>query len=526
MKRLTPGLVALVGAVARLIPYFRRPSLFYDEAMLSLNVATRSFSGFLHPLDYDQTAPPLYLWLTHAATRVAGVNELALRALPLVAGLLLPLAVWRLGRRLLPDGAALFAGLVVALAPGLVQYSVIVKPYAVDALVTVVLLDAAFEVWTADTRSAWAWLIGLGAVGVSLSTPAAFVLAAIGLALGAARWRTRALPLVTAAAVWIGLFALIYAGIYRASAAGVFMQRFWASDFLTPAAFVWGGRAYGILRNSFLEALLLRPAPAVAAAAFCLLALLGVAWMARRRGAMAAWMVVGPVVMTALASALRRYPFSWRLLQFAVPLAAFWLAAGGWALIEVFGTSSASRWTARAGAALVALTLVAVNVTHPYRTPDTRALVADWSRRADPRTPVYVFPGAVPAWAIYTTDWARPDSAWLAALAGVQASHQADLVLRRAGRTEIVGHYTGIDWTIGSGPSQPHPDSGWAGHEVGRMSAVADGGDIWLIFDHPYRDEVSQLLRAVELQGGVRLCADSLRGASLYRYRLAAGGKR
>jgi hypothetical protein len=262
----------------------------------------------------------------------------------------------------------------------------------------------------------------------------------------------------------------------------------------------------------------------VAAVTFCLLALGGVVWLVRKQSGMAAWMVVGPVVMTALASAFRRYPFSWRLLQFAVPLTAFWLAAAGWALTQALASSSVGKWMVRGAAGLVILTLVAVNVTHPYRTPDTRALVEDWSRRADPRAPVYVFPGAVPAWAIYTTDWSRPDSAWLAGLAGVPSSHAADLALERAGRVEIVGHYTGIDWTIGGGPSQPHPDSGWAGHEARRMAAV--GGDIWLFFDHAYRDEVPRLLRAVVLAGGVRVYADSLRGASLFEYRLAAVGGR
>ncbi|HEX4634102.1 MAG TPA: hypothetical protein VH163_09725, partial [Gemmatimonadales bacterium] len=57
--------ILVIGAVARLVPYFRRPSLSIDEAMLSLSIASRSLAGLVHPLDYGQTAPPLYLWLTH-----------------------------------------------------------------------------------------------------------------------------------------------------------------------------------------------------------------------------------------------------------------------------------------------------------------------------------------------------------------------------------------------------------------------------------------------------------------------------
>jgi hypothetical protein len=509
-----------VGAVARLVPYLGRPSLSFDETMLSLSIVSRSFSGLLRHLDYGQTAPPLYLWLTHAVTRIAGSNELALRAVPLVAGLLLPLAVWRLSCRLLPQGAALFATLVIALAPGLVQYAGIVKPYAVDALVTVVLIDAALEVRERDDRRAWGLLLVLGVVAVALSTPALFTLAALGGWLLAIRWRTRWAFLTLSVVAWLGLFSAEYVGIYRDAAAGRFMQRFWAADFLTPQAFGLHGRAYGILRNSFLEALLLRPSPVLVATLFCLVALAGLVWLAGRKGRSAPWVLAGPVLMTVLASMFRRYPFSWRLLQFAVPLAGIWLAAGGFAVGEAVKGSRVGRalWWGAAG--VIVLSLVAVNVSHPYRTSPVRDLIADWQRRAAPREPVYVFQGAVPAWAFYSTDWTVPDSGWLAALEAVRNTPGADLELERDGRAEIIGHFTGIDWFIGGGATQSHPDSGWAQHEVERMRRRAAGGNVWMLFTQMYRDEAPRLVEAVRAGGGVRAYADSTSGAALYEYRL------
>ena len=517
VPRLPLALVA-IGAVARLIPYVRRPSLSFDEAMLSVNIASRSFGGLLRPLDYDQTAPPLYLWLTKCATLLAGVNEFALRSLPLIAGLLVPWATWRLGRRFLPEGAALFAGLVLALAPGLVQYAGVVKPYAIDALATVVLLDAASQVQQQDDARSWAWLISIGAIAVCLSTPALFVLAAIGTCLAIDKWRTRWACLVLGAVAWLGPFAAIYFTIYRSAAAGQFMQRFWASDFLTPASFGVHGRAYGILRNSFLEALLLRPSPGSLATIFCLVALLGIVWLGRKRGWRHVWLLVGPVVMTAIASSFRRYPFSWRLLQFAVPLVALWLAAGGVLLAYALRTLTGGRKVVWGLANLVALALLGVNVAHPYRTQPTRDLIADWKAKADPRDPVYVFQGSVPAWVIYTTDWSHPDSAWLEALAGVRKTPDADLELQRAGRREIIGHYTGIDWFTGGGASRPRVDPAWAGHETHRILG-ATSGVVWLLFAQSYRDEVPSLLRALSDSGLIRVYADSAPGAALYGYR-------
>src|SRR5262249_36027283 len=78
------------GALFRLIPYVERPSLSLDESRLALNVGARSFAGLLQPLAYDQSAPPGFLWAEKLAMLLAGANEYALRAVPLIASLLVP----------------------------------------------------------------------------------------------------------------------------------------------------------------------------------------------------------------------------------------------------------------------------------------------------------------------------------------------------------------------------------------------------------------------------------------------------
>ena len=70
------------------------------------------------------------------AVLVGGNTEWALRALPLVAGLLLPFAMWSVARRLLPPIEALVAVALLALSPFLIYYANEVKPYGIDALVT------------------------------------------------------------------------------------------------------------------------------------------------------------------------------------------------------------------------------------------------------------------------------------------------------------------------------------------------------------------------------------------------------
>ena len=68
----------VAGIVFRLVQFFAARSLWLDESMLALNIASRSFGELLRPLDYNQVAPPLFLWLARLGVRLGGTNEMAL----------------------------------------------------------------------------------------------------------------------------------------------------------------------------------------------------------------------------------------------------------------------------------------------------------------------------------------------------------------------------------------------------------------------------------------------------------------
>lgn len=135
-----------MGAAWRIAAYAQRRSLWYDEAALALYIAGRGFVELVEPLDYLQTAPPLFLWIERAIVLLFGANEWALRALPLAAGLATAPLMWRVASRILPSPGAVLAVALVALSPTLVRYSAEVKPYATDAFVTLLVLDSAVQV--------------------------------------------------------------------------------------------------------------------------------------------------------------------------------------------------------------------------------------------------------------------------------------------------------------------------------------------------------------------------------------------
>jgi dolichyl-phosphate-mannose-protein mannosyltransferase len=537
---LAVGLALGVGAALRLFALGSGPSLYVDEAMLALNIGTRSLSGLLRPLDYGQTAPIPFLWAERLVVAVAGMSEVSLRAIPFLAGIALPVALWRLARRVLTSDGAALATAFAALAPILIEFSRMLKPYTIDALVTVGLLLLALDVLEAPGARHWSRLVVGGVVGLLFSQPAAFVLAGVVGALvaspkvrsapGAAAWG------IAAAATWSGLFAALYFGFYRGPALGAYMQQYWSDSFLSlgdpELSHHLRLAARALLSSTFVGS---RPSYAVVA---LLGALCGVGTfvLGRRLGLWAATLVTAPIAAVLAGAILHRYPIAPRVLLFAVPLLILVMAAGVSTLMERAGHPVA-RTVAR-GIVVAWLLLIAVSAaSRPEFPPAVRPVVRELAQQRVAReAPVYVLATAQPMWAFYTTDWTAPDTArlrWFARVGSPEGPgfHNAfsrghtvcnegdDLVWRGGARHELIGIPTGIQARALIRLTQLEPDSGWAQNEVRRILAERTP-DAWLFFVTTYRGERVQLLAALEAVGGERVYERETGGAWLYRYRL------
>jgi 4-amino-4-deoxy-L-arabinose transferase-like glycosyltransferase len=515
--------------------------------MLSLNIASRSFAGLWHHLDLEQSAPRGYLWAVRAATLVGGMNEFALRFVALVAGMVLPYAVWRVARRLVEPGPALIAAAFTALSPILVRYSVSVKPYETDALAAVLLVGLTSDVIAVPAAVARWWRLAAGGVAALVcSTPAAFVLAGCGAALVAApAVRTQAgtpVRLLGTASVWVAAFCGVYFAVQRAEATSPYLQRFWEAKFLVPALLLEPRKTWGLLDRLPVQAF-------VAEAA--LFPLLILAWLVflgglghLGRGRERRWRAVllaGPMVAALGASMVRRYPVTPRLWVFTAPAVLIVLAAGVAAAFARWREHRA-RWAIGSALAVWLVALILISVNPRFLAPATRPLVAELEQQPRDSDPVYVNAGAVPAWTFYTTDWTAPDTARVRAILraervtgnafqnaigrghAVSDTEGTQLVFAHRGRQEVLGLATGMQWREGQWFTQEDPDSGWAGREASRIRQVTDS-TVWLLFANVYGGEMTALLAALQQAGGRVVYEHPARGAVLYRYRLPKGAR-
>jgi Dolichyl-phosphate-mannose-protein mannosyltransferase len=499
-------IICAAGAYLRLSHYLVRRSLWLDESMLALNIASRSFIELLRPLDYNQSAPILFLWIERAIVGLAGVGELALRAFPMAAGLALPLLLWPVARSLLGQAGALAAVGLATFSPTLVRYANEAKPYGTDALATVLLLWAALAVEPrGHSPVRWAVLLAAGLFTIGVSTPGVFMAGAVlvSVLLRALTVREQRAPAAACAVAWTGAALVLYTFIYRPVANNPYQQQAYEAAFLFPGpGFLSRARLAvpGTILPTFagLGSVVPAVAPAWLAAAIAAL-LLGLAFVVRRNGWQAGVLLGLPLAFAAFASALRCYPLGVpRLMVFASPLLI--LMAGG--AVDGLGEAlrGRARWPLSAGLAALCVTPMAWaglrDTRHPFLGEDAASLVETFRERRRVDEPIYVGAKGIPSWVFYTTNWQSPDRERLAFYARAASSGPSfenapsrgrlvnpegrDLVYRKRERIEILGIATGRQWRWPA-YSTPGPDEGWAANEAARIAAEANPC-AWLYF--------------------------------------------
>ena len=218
------GLVVL-GGLLRIVRYADNRSFWLDESMLGLNLIDRSAAELRSTLDYVQSAPYGFLLAQKGAIAVLGDSELALRVLPLVASLASLVVFALIARRLLAPAAAVLAVSLMVFGEPFLYQSSEAKPYSTDILVSLVVVWLALRVDTTAARRSYATsvvlLAGAGALGVWVSYPSVFVLAAalgsliLRLALDRSLWRAAAMLAVS------GALAAVFSFSYSASAGSI-----------------------------------------------------------------------------------------------------------------------------------------------------------------------------------------------------------------------------------------------------------------------------------------------------------------
>jgi Dolichyl-phosphate-mannose-protein mannosyltransferase len=322
------GLILLVGIALRVRVFQDNPGLFDDDGRLGVNILSRSQSDLiLKPLDYSQAAPVMYLLLTKQLVQWFGTDEWVFRLPALLASVLALGLYVLLARQVLDPWGQGFALALMALNWRLAEYSGRVKQYSGDVLMTVILTS--LGIWALRRRRCHAWLMIIGAIMVLWSQPSVFVLAGIGLTLigtAAADRRYRdALGWAAVSSIWFLVFLMCYLLVYRHSTNNTVLLSFWADQFapFPPRSLEQFKWYYDTFIGLFAMPVGLSFG-GLGAVGF----LFGAYLLLTRGQGRLLILLVSPLILTLLASALKKYPFGERLMLFSCPLLTTMVAIG------------------------------------------------------------------------------------------------------------------------------------------------------------------------------------------------------
>ena len=420
LKRIKPEMLfviglLVIGIILRIWQYAANRSLWLDEATLALSFVHRSFAGLMQPpLEYNQAAPLLFLFIQKAIIVVLGNSEFMLRLFPLMAGILSLFLMYKTAKKYLQGSAVYIALALFCFCATLIYYSSENKPYGSDVMFTLALLLAAYPCLEDAVKSQnYMLLIGAGIIAMWVSYPAVFVMAGIGIALTVRQISRKDWPGLLwsglAFLLWLINIAFLYLISLRYTVTNKGSEAFWKSGFMPMPPWNNWGWFGSILESSFHNPLGLS---FVALSAVILL--IGCISILLRKWTIGLVLVL-TVVTTLVASGLQTYPFKVRLILFLVPIIFILIAEG---IERIRGTlAHYSRFGAAFVCAALALVISAQSMVlaknglkNPNMGEHIRPIVEYVSQNKRSTDIVYIYYGAAPAFKYYAPFYGFKDS--------------------------------------------------------------------------------------------------------------------
>lgn len=337
-QRVLWGFIAL-GLIARCVRYGLRFPLWEDECFLCANLIDRGYVELLQPLDYNQAAPFLFLWLQKLAVQIFGFHEWGLRLVGFVASVGSLFLFRHVASRLTSGWTLVLAVAAFSVGYPAIRYAAEAKQYGADLFAAVALL-ALFVEWRRHPGQArWLWFLAAAVLPLTmLSFPASFVGGGLSLTILAVAVSQQLHRSPRVVAGWLAYNAAMFGGflvLWSVSAhgqnaqTGGVMRSYWAEAFPPWTSALALGRWLVVTHASDLLAWPVG-GPNGASTFTLICCIVGIAAFVRTRR----WAVLGmcllPAGVNLFAAALRLYPYGghMRLAIYLGPAACLLLAEG------------------------------------------------------------------------------------------------------------------------------------------------------------------------------------------------------
>lgn len=181
-KWIALGIIGL-GILLRLVLLIYNRNLILDEVNVARNLYERNFVDLLKPLNYEQFAPPLFLWIEKLNSLIISNREWALRLFPFLCSIANLLIFYKILVRVKVQYFAFYPLLIFATGMLFLRYATELKQYSSDITVCLSLLLLSLKYETTNTKPIPFFIKWLFVLSIAnwLSMPSIFVIASIGI---------------------------------------------------------------------------------------------------------------------------------------------------------------------------------------------------------------------------------------------------------------------------------------------------------------------------------------------------------
>jgi 4-amino-4-deoxy-L-arabinose transferase-like glycosyltransferase len=330
--------IIVLGVLLRLRQYFTDRSLWVDEASLALNIINRTFSDLTLTLDYDQGAPIGFLFIEKLFVLIFGNQEYILRFFPLISGIVSTYLVYRIASEYFGK-FGIFAALLFSISEWMVYYSSELKQYSSDVMISLLLIYFSLIYLKSEGDKRKLVLLGLlGFFAIWVSHPSIFILPVILLLFVIEKWIKKNYSqvgwLFGIAIIWLGTFLITYMISLNNLVGNENLQDYWKDNFAPFPP--WKNLLW--YKNIFIS-LLPQVTPSfwsgimpslnwayLREACLVLISIGAIALLVRDKKL--ATLIIFPLVLAFVASALHKYPITDRFLYFWYPSLFLMIAEG------------------------------------------------------------------------------------------------------------------------------------------------------------------------------------------------------
>jgi hypothetical protein len=397
--------ILCLGFVLRAQQYLFNRSLWMDEAMLALNIVDRSFTGLIQPLEYSQGAPLGFLFIQKLAVTLLGNHDYILRLFPFIASLISLILFYHLAHATTKGLGRILATYLFSVSTWLVYYASECKQYSSDVMACLLLLLCGQRCLRAEATTKDIIILTLaGIIALWLSHPALFICCGVELALIIDCFK-RGKPgilgrLLMMTGFWTVNFLVLYAVSFSRLSANNVLMSYW-NEFFMPLP-PWQNLAWF---STTLTRVLVMPIGLAIPWLGALLITAGLATYLFKKRLMGV-LLLTPLLITLLASGLKKYPFGDRLLLFTLPI--FFLCIGQ--ALDQLRTMVERKHAI--GAIILSMAVIVslangptaqaiANVRHPRNDEDIKSVLEYVAQKKTNQDALYVYYSTIPAFSFY-----------------------------------------------------------------------------------------------------------------------------